>query len=147
MYLDFSGVYTTDNYPYGRLRSKASFSVEFKAKKGCRSCFQTENPKTGRLNAVKNGTYHPLLLPIQEANGHFGFSAFDVNGRRSQLRLFKLLSDPIVFHTINLPFEVQQHFLDLFLIFHLNLSFLYPNVYQLFLDGFLYNQKLVFLST
>lgn len=126
MYLEFNGVYSTDNYPYGRLKCKASFSVEFKTKKGCRSVFQTENPKTGRLNAPKQGTYHPLILPIQEANGHFGFSHFDTNGRRSQLRLFKLLSNQEIFKAINLPKEVQEHFLDLAL-YSLGISVAYAN--------------------
>lgn len=68
-----SEVLTTNDYPYGSLRCTAHFSVEFKEGKGFRSVFQTINPKTGRLNNPKKGTYSMLMIPIQQDNGHYGF--------------------------------------------------------------------------
>lgn len=52
---------TVYNYPYGRLRTTAYFSVEFQPKKGFRSVFQTINPKTGRVNKEKKGVYHDIM--------------------------------------------------------------------------------------
>ena len=61
-----------ESYPYGRLRTKAFFSVEFVKGKGFRSVFQTINPKTGILNKPKKNTYTPiLLLSENDENGHF----------------------------------------------------------------------------
>lgn len=50
-------VQTVESYPYGRLRCKAFFSIEFKKKQGFRTVFQTINPKNDRLNAQKYSTY------------------------------------------------------------------------------------------
>jgi hypothetical protein len=61
---------TTDNYPYGRLKCTAYFSLEF-TKNGFRSVFQTINPKNDRLNNPKNSTYYSLMLPmIDKSTGH-----------------------------------------------------------------------------
>lgn len=68
------------NYPYGRLRTSAFFSVEFKAGKGFRSIFQTINPKTGRLNAEKKGTYSAVEFCYMDNVGHIHWSALDFNG-------------------------------------------------------------------
>lgn len=73
----------TDNYPYGRERATAYFSVEMN-KKGCRTVFQTINPKTGRLNNPKNSTYYPVILPIELENNFFDFCGYlDFNGTES----------------------------------------------------------------
>ena len=70
----------TDNYPYGRERATAFFSVEIN-KKGCRTVFQTINPKTGRLNNPKNSTYCPVILPAEFENNFFDFCGYlDFNG-------------------------------------------------------------------
>lgn len=45
------------SYPYGRLRTKAYFSIEFNPKHGFRSVFQTINPKNGVLNKPSKSTY------------------------------------------------------------------------------------------
>lgn len=71
------------NYPYGRLQCTAKFGIEFKASKGFRSTFQTVNPKTGRLNAVKNSTYYPVLVQYKESEtGHIKSVAFHFNGAK-----------------------------------------------------------------
>ena len=77
---------TSDNYPYGRLRATAYFSVEYN-KKGARTVFQTICPKSGRLNKPKNSTYYEVVLPCEESNGHYdwcgylGFSGTDAINR------------------------------------------------------------------
>ena len=111
--LDFNSKNSTDNYPYGRLKTTAYFSLEFKPNKGCRTCFQTIDPKSGRLNKPKNSTYHTLIIPIQEENGHYGYLHFDVNGRREQRKLFKFLSDESNFTAANIPKEVINNFLNI----------------------------------
>jgi hypothetical protein len=57
---------TVENYPYGRLKCTAFFSIEFKKNKGFRHIFQTINPKTGRLNAEKKGNYHSIAFMTNE---------------------------------------------------------------------------------
>ena len=66
---------TSDNYPYGRLRATAFFSVEYN-KKGARTVFQTICPKSGRLNKPKNSTYYNVILPIKESNGHYDYCGY-----------------------------------------------------------------------
>jgi hypothetical protein len=61
---------TTDNYPYGRLKTTAYFNVEMNSK-GCRTVFQTVNPKNGRLNNPKKSTYDFVILPATTTDGHF----------------------------------------------------------------------------
>ena len=52
-----------ENYPYGyKLKTTLTHSLEFKSGKGFRHVTQTVNPKTGRLNNPKRGTYYPLML-------------------------------------------------------------------------------------
>jgi len=70
----------TNNYPYGYLKTTAFFSLEFKKSKGFRSVFQTINPKTGRINNPKTGTYSPLMVMIEKENGHFSYIHGDFNG-------------------------------------------------------------------
>jgi hypothetical protein len=50
--------YQVDSYPYGSLRCKIWFWLDFNEKKGFRFCSQTENPKNGRMNAPKMSTYN-----------------------------------------------------------------------------------------
>lgn len=66
---------TSDNYPYGRLRATAYFSVESN-KKGMRTVFQTICPKSGRLNKPKNSTYYNVILPCEESNGHYDYCGY-----------------------------------------------------------------------
>ncbi len=62
---------TSNNYPYGRLRCSAKWWIEDGGKKGQRVCFQTINPKTGRVNAPKKSTYDLLkVLFVNPENGH-----------------------------------------------------------------------------
>lgn len=81
------------NYPYGRLRTAAYFSVEFKPKYGFRSVFQTINPKTGKFNKPKYGTYYTFLYVYKNPdNGHYNYYGFNVNSFESVNRLCKFLA-------------------------------------------------------
>lgn len=72
---------TTDNYPYGRLRCRAKWWIETHPKKGMRLGFQTVNPKTGRVNNPKYGTYKRVIVLFKNPdNGHIehnALSAYD----------------------------------------------------------------------
>lgn len=69
-----------DNYPYGRLKTKATFSIEFDVKKGFRSVFQTVNPKTGRINNPKKGTYNEIAFMVIDENGFVENNSYYLNG-------------------------------------------------------------------
>jgi hypothetical protein len=61
----------SENYPYGyTLRTTKFDFLEFKKGKGFRHVSQTINPKTGKLNAPKNGTYSPVILLGRDENNH-----------------------------------------------------------------------------
>jgi hypothetical protein len=70
-----------DSYPYGRLRCKAFFWIEYKQSHGFRPVFQTINPKTGRLNAVKNGQYASsgIFYLTQNQEGFVDVKLIDFN--------------------------------------------------------------------
>lgn len=83
-----------DNYPYGRLRTTAFFSVEYNGKKGSRAVFQTICPKSGRLNKPKNGTYYSVILPMQLSNGHYEFCGYlDFNGTEAINKGLQFMAD------------------------------------------------------
>ena len=62
---------TSDSYPYGRLRCQAKWWVEDNGKKGMRACFQTINPKTGRVNAPKKGTYSLVVILVKNPENNY----------------------------------------------------------------------------
>lgn len=72
---------TAKDYPYGRHRTEAYFSVEFN-KKGFRTIFQTLSPTNHVLNKPQKGTYYKAILPvIEELTGHCGYCGYlDFNG-------------------------------------------------------------------
>jgi len=90
--LNTSEVAVVENYPYGRLTTKAMFSVEFKKGKGFRSVFQTINPKNGVYNKEKKGTYYPVLV-MTDDNGFVRSKAFDFNGAEAINKGCEFMSD------------------------------------------------------
>ncbi len=62
--------FTRDGYPYGRHRTQVRYWLEHHPRHGFRAVFQSLNPKTGRWNAPKRGTYAPVLVLTLDANGH-----------------------------------------------------------------------------
>jgi hypothetical protein len=78
---------TAENYPYGyTLRTTAFYSLEFRKGKGFRSVFQTINPKTGKLNAPKRGTYSAGALMYINDEGHIKTKTLDFYGMSGILR-------------------------------------------------------------
>ena len=65
---------TVNNYPYGSLKCEATFAIEFDPKKGFRSLFQTVNPKNGRTNNPKKGTYNSIMYLTQDEQGFVHFN-------------------------------------------------------------------------
>ena len=65
-----SEILKSEVYPYGNLKTTATYKIEFN-KKGFRSIFQTVNPKTGRINNPKAGTYYIAILPMYDSAGKF----------------------------------------------------------------------------
>ena len=93
-YIKTGETITIDSYPYGRLRCKAFFSVEFSPKHGFRSVFQTINPKNGQLNAPKKGTYKPLMAAyLDTETGHAGFSSRRMYNGQDSLHFLSFLSE------------------------------------------------------
>lgn len=64
--VDEETAFVVDDYPYGRLRTQIRYWIESVAKRGDRFVSQTRNPKTGRWNKPKRGTYSPLLVMYLE---------------------------------------------------------------------------------
>lgn len=63
--------FLVEDYPYGRLRCKIRYWLERKETKGFRFVSQTENPKNGRWNAPKMGTYVDLCANMYiDEKGH-----------------------------------------------------------------------------
>ena len=96
---------STDLYPYGYLKTTAFFSVEHN-NKGCRTVFQTINPKTGNLNKPKFGTYSPVILPCVLDNNMIEWCGYlDFNGTDSINRGLHFLND---FKTLLTPSQIKD---------------------------------------
>ena len=68
--------YVVDDYPYGfRLRTQIRYWIETKKNHGQRFVSQTRNPKTGRWNAPKAGTYSPIVVMWLDTDNHVQTSA------------------------------------------------------------------------
>ena len=65
------------DYPYGRLRTSIFFWIESKPKHGDRFCSYTINPKTGRHNATKAGTYSPFLYMYMDEKEHVTYGSIN----------------------------------------------------------------------
>ena len=70
--LSVNDIKTVNNYPYGSLKTTATFSLEFNNKKGFRSVFQTVNPKTGVINKPRKGTYSDIMY-MTDTDGFINF--------------------------------------------------------------------------
>ena len=93
---------SVNNYPYGRLRCTAFFSLEHKAGKGFRSVFQTINPKNNILNKAKNSTYSPILAMYEDTeNGHIEYEGYSFYDNNAKIKAIKFLSDNFDIYTID----------------------------------------------
>jgi len=107
----------TNDYPYGRLRATAFFSVEYN-KKGARTVFQTICPKSGRLNKPKHSTYYRAILPMQLSNGHFDYCGYlDFNGTEEMNKGIQFMAD---FYELFTADEIKNISLDMLAMSKLN---------------------------
>jgi len=85
----------SENYPYGyTLKTTKTYRIEFKKGRGFRHVSQTVNPKTGRLNAPKAGTYYDaMVLGRNPENGHVFSHCCDFNGVERINSNCKFMSD------------------------------------------------------
>lgn len=71
----FETAYLIPSYPYGRLRCRRWCWIEYKERKGFRFVAQTENPKTGRMNAPKRENYFLLGMELfLNEDGHVKYA-------------------------------------------------------------------------
>jgi len=76
------------DYPYGfRLRCEMRYWIETN-KKGDRFMSQTVNPKTGRLNAPKKGTYKSVVVMYKNDIGHVHCASVNIYKGREEVRKF-----------------------------------------------------------
>ena len=87
--------YVVPDYPYGfRLRTQIRYWVESKKNFGQRFVSQTLNPKTGKWNAPKAGTYHEavvLLVNSDDTSPEFGYvhhDALSIYSDNEQIQAF-----------------------------------------------------------
>ncbi len=81
-----------EGYPYGRLRTTVWYWVEFKKGFGFRSMFQSKDPKTGRINKPKAGTYYPgMFMRKDHETGHIKSVCLDFNGDDEMTRSLALM--------------------------------------------------------
>jgi hypothetical protein len=91
--LNISEKQEVNNYPYGRLKATAFFSIEFDYKKGFRSVFQTINPKTNRLNAEKKSTYSAFMCQFKEdETGHIKTATSNLSSYEDVNKLFDFIT-------------------------------------------------------
>jgi len=83
-----------ENYPYGfRLKTTLFDTIEFKPKQGYRHVTQTINPKNGKLNKPKAGTYAALMVRVYDENNHIKTISFDFNGAKEMNRASKFVNE------------------------------------------------------
>jgi hypothetical protein len=100
------------DYPYGfKLRTTLTDSMEFDPRRGYRHVTQTVNPKTGRDNKPKKGTYYPLLVRYYNQDGHIKTVAFDFNGDEAINKGCKFLAENFDLFT---PEEIKYMYTDMY---------------------------------
>jgi hypothetical protein len=76
--------YVQEDYPYGRqLRCKRRVWVETKPKHGQRVVYQTQDPRNGRWNKPKAGTYHELVALYLDEDEHIQCDPIGIHGPES----------------------------------------------------------------
>jgi hypothetical protein len=83
--------YLVDDYPYGYTqRTQIRYWREFRPKYGYRFVSQTLNPKTGRWNKPKAGTYSELMVMVRNPeNGHIRSSCVGYHDKAEWLDEFE----------------------------------------------------------
>jgi len=101
MYVETSKKIAVENHPYGRTVTTMFSWTEFNPKKGYRIISQTVDPKTGKLNKPKQGTYYPFIFRQTDGKG-VKYTHLDLNGAEhlndaakfcAQSEVFELLTE------------------------------------------------------
>lgn len=109
------------NYPYGFKKTSASFKIEFNAKKGFRSVFQTINPKTNQLNKPKYGIYYHFGRLKEDEKGHIHFDMLNFFDEKDNKLLTLSLFDSIKSENYLFTDEMKHFILDIsYAYFYLN---------------------------
>lgn len=89
------GKQTIENYPYGfKLRTTLFMWVEFKKNFGYRVVSQTINPKNGKLNKPKAGTYYNFAYLVRNSeSGYVEYRYIDLNGYEGVNKFVNLLTE------------------------------------------------------
>lgn len=113
------------NYPYGYTqRTTATFGVEFKKGKGFRTTFQTVNPRTGKLNAVKCSTYSPVVIMYTNEDGKVGYKHLEFYGDEGFTRNVNFMAEHFDLFT-----EEQIKYIASYLISNLKADIFARNAY------------------
>lgn len=106
--LPLKAVETVSNYPYGfKLKTDATFSIEFDKKKGFRSVFQTIDPRNGRTNKPKKSTYSQLVCQYKDENGHIKTLGFNIYGFEDVNKVAKFVADN--YDALELTDEMKEY--------------------------------------
>jgi hypothetical protein len=100
-----TGEQISNDYPYGRLRCKITFNLEFKPGKGYRFVSQTTNPKNDRVNAPKRSTYSDFMAMIRNEEGQVRYVSFDFRGYNNISNFISFLNE----NEISFTPEQSQH--------------------------------------
>lgn len=85
----------SENYPYGfRLKTTKTDYLEFNKSKGFRHCSYTINPKTGKANAVKKGTYAEIIVLSKDENNYTKSMHFSFYDNKCKDETIAFLSNP-----------------------------------------------------
>ena len=101
---------TVNNYPYGSLRATVTFSLEFNAKKGFRTVFQSINPKNNRVNAPKKSTYSPIIVLTKDEKNFVSSRHIGVNGRVEILKAVAFMEENFDLFT---PAQIEYIYLQI----------------------------------
>lgn len=79
-----------EDYPYSwKLRCQIRYWIESKPKFGQRFVSQTLNPKTGKWNAPKPGTYSQIVVMVELDNGHVENRGIGIYASEEELDAFE----------------------------------------------------------
>lgn len=112
-YLSTTTQPSVDNYPYGSLKCKITWSLDFNSRHGFRVVTQTINPKNGRANNPKRGTYSALAVLTKDEKGFISSRHFSFNGGKE-------LIDGITFVSENYELFTPAQ-----------ITYLYATIYQM----------------
>jgi len=99
-----TGEQISNDYPYGRLRCKITFNLEFKPGKGYRFVSQTTTTN-GRVNAPKRSTYSDFMAMIRDEEGHVKHISFDFRGYEDISNFISFLNE----NEVSFTPEQSQH--------------------------------------